>query len=410
MKAVTPRVLLALPQSPMDPASGAARTLRSIAEILASSGFAVRALATSASEGADPPELATTLAALAVPHPLASRSCGRAAAQWRFTYREVRYTMLDAGPVSVRRWQASRQQQAHFDDLFGAALDEFRPHVLLTYGGQPDDLRRYRRARRAGCQLAFALFNTGYLGADFLRAADLVVTPSTYLAQRYSTALGITSISLPSPLDLTDVLAPLRRPAYVTMINPTVDKGVMFVARLAEEIGVRFPDVQLRIIPARGSARLLMVAGFAGGFDLRRHANVTIGTMTTWPRDIYATARLLLVPSVAPEASARVIAEALVNGVPPVASERGGLPENVGDGGFVLPLPSSLTRLTRRPVSPDAVQPWLEVISSLVRDQRCYQMASVRAARSGERFRPDRVGPRYVEVFTDLVRRMSREA
>jgi glycosyltransferase involved in cell wall biosynthesis len=68
------------------------------------------------------------------------------------------------------------------------------------------------------------------------------------------------------------------------------------------------------------------------------------------PFHIYRNSRLLLVPSVAPEASARVVAEALINGIPVLASERGGLPENCAGGGLTFRLPSSLTEQSLRPV------------------------------------------------------------
>src|SRR5262245_12243 len=45
-----PRVLLVLPQLPQDPTSGAARSMTGICELLAESGFEIRALATSLTE------------------------------------------------------------------------------------------------------------------------------------------------------------------------------------------------------------------------------------------------------------------------------------------------------------------------------------------------------------------------
>jgi len=46
------RLLLCLPQMPQDPASGAARSMRTICEMLAGSGWTVRVLATTATERA----------------------------------------------------------------------------------------------------------------------------------------------------------------------------------------------------------------------------------------------------------------------------------------------------------------------------------------------------------------------
>ena len=50
-RTLSPRVLLLLSQMPQDPASGAARSMRTICEFLAAAGMEVAALATTATEG-----------------------------------------------------------------------------------------------------------------------------------------------------------------------------------------------------------------------------------------------------------------------------------------------------------------------------------------------------------------------
>ena len=113
--------------------------------------------------------------------------------------------------------------------------------------------------------------------------------------------------------------------------------------------------------------------------------------------------RALLVPSVWEEPSGRVAAEALLNGVPPLVSNRGGLAETIGDGGFVLPLPASLTLETREPVSAADVAPWLDVILKLADDQNFYAQASARALTAGQAYRPERIAPRYVDFFNRVL-------
>jgi glycosyltransferase involved in cell wall biosynthesis len=53
-------------------------------------------------------------------------------------------------------------------------------------------------------------------------------------------------------------------------------------------------------------------------------------------RPFYATARLLLAPSLWEETWGRVVTEAHVNAIPVLASNRGGLPETTGPGGILL--------------------------------------------------------------------------
>jgi hypothetical protein len=59
------------------------------------------------------------------------------------------------------------------------------------------------------------------------------------------------------------------------MVNPSFGKGAMFVARLADELGRRFSEIPLEVVETRATRRLLVLAGFAGGFDLRRTQTCT---------------------------------------------------------------------------------------------------------------------------------------
>jgi hypothetical protein len=110
---------------------------------------------------------------------------------------------------------------------------------------------------------------------------DAVITPSEFLAKKYRAAIGLESTPLPDRRRV----ATERDPIFVTMLNPSIEKGLFSFARLAEELGGREPKIALRAIESHGTAG--MVAG-AGGFDLRRHENIMIGQAVPRSRDIYA--------------------------------------------------------------------------------------------------------------------------
>jgi hypothetical protein len=363
--------------------------------MLRAAGMTVRSLATTGSEGAVPVDVAAWAARVGAAVGRIDREDG--ARVMRYSHRGIEHTLLDL-PAGEEH-QGRDSPGAAFDDLFDAELRDFRPQVLFTYGSSDGDLRRRLRARETGCRVVFGLFNLGYGSRELFRHVDHVVTPSEFLARRYREMLRLPSTPLPTPLHMDEVLADRSCPCRVTMVNPSIGKGAMFVARLAEELGTTAPEIPLEVIESRGTRQLLVLAGFAGGFDLRRHENLGFRPSCWTPREIYEHTRVLLVPSIAEEASARVVAEALVNAVPIIASDRGGLPENCAGGALVLPFPADLTVHTRRPVPAETVQPWIAAIVKLFRDKGEYRRASACAARAGERFRPDAVAAQYVDFF-----------
>lgn len=131
---------------------------------------------------------------------------------------------------------------------------------------------------------------------------------------------------------------------------------------------------------------------------LRRHENIMVSPSVPLPRDIYSPTRVLIVPSLL-ESAGRVVEEALLNGIPPVVNDRGGLPEMCAGAGFVLPLPKTLQVADRMPVAAEVVRPWVDTIVRLCDDDQFYQAACQKALAAGDRYRPEHLAPRYVEFF-----------
>jgi glycosyltransferase involved in cell wall biosynthesis len=401
-----PRLLLLLPQLPQDPASGAARSMRTIGELLATAGWSVRSLATTATESATPIAARDHLQAIGLT--VTSRPPNRAVYKHDrpilecSDHRGTHYQLLDIGGHTMMGWQEEHGSQ--FNRLYQRELAEHKPDIVFGYGGLPGDVERFTRARAAGCKVIFGLRNHGYKnGAAFLRDLDGVLTCSEFLSDVYRDALDLASTGIPSPLDPVETIAPDREPIFFTAINPSVEKGVFFLARLAEELAVRRADIPMLFIESRGSGGMLVEAGRLGGFDLRRHESLMFAPAVAKPAEIFRGTRALLVPSVWDEPFGRVAAEALLNGVPPLVSDRGGLPEAANGGGFVLPLPASLTMETRTPVAAADVEPWLATIIRLADDQDFYAAASARARAAASAYQPEILGRRYADYFTGIL-------
>ena len=403
-----PSVLVSLPQLPQDRSSGAARSVRTSSEFLAAAGWRVLALGTTATEhpnestsDGDPTEYLRA-AGIQVRLEPPTRSFRRV---WRYCHRGVDYRILDVGRKMPFEWPQDKQLNADFDGLYEEAIADRKPDVLYTFGGHPGDVVRLKRARAAGLKIVFALRNLSYMVPGFFDKVDAALVPSQFMVDRYRDKIGLRATALPAPLTVEEVFAPDREAIFFTMVNPSVEKGLFFMARLAEELGIRRADVPLLVIESRGTAGRLVMAGLAGGFDLRRFENLMFSPSVPMARDIFAPTRALLVPSVWEEPGARVAAEALLNGVPPLVSDRGGTAGICGEGAIVLPLPAELTTQTRVPVSAGAVKPWIEVIERLADDEAVYEAASRRALKAGRVFHPDALAPRYVRFFEEVLNR-----
>ncbi len=392
-------VLLMLSQMPQDPRSGAARSLRTMAAMLARRGFRVRALATTASDAAGEDSAAAILNSAGLSVRRERLEFGSEVAQvLRFDDAGVETTLLDVGDVPARDWPDEPGNA--FDRLFDDMLRAEPPEVLLTFGGRPGEIDRRRRAHEAGATVVFGLRNHNYYDRRAFAWVDAVVTPSVFLSRCYRERIGLVSTPLPVPIARLDVVAEHREPTMLTAINPSRTKGAMLLVRLIDELMRRDPELPVMIVESRGTGALLRDAARQAGIDVRTWRGVRLSPGVARPRTIYAATRVLLVPSVWPEPSGRVAAEALVNGIPPVVSSRGGLAECCAGGGFVLGLPDHYTPKTAEPLRTHEVASWAALCWRLMKDRAYYEEASARAAEAGARaYDDERLTEAYASFF-----------
>ena len=405
-------VLLLLNQMPQDPSSGAARNVRSQCEILASGGFRVRTLATTATEHGgkiDPIKVLREAGCDPVVRTLKAGKgsmgrIGTGARLLEFESRGIHHTLLDVGVGKPQAWEARLGRV--FDRLVSEEVTDHPPEVLFGFGGQPGEVRRRAFVRERGAAVVMALLNLSYFTRSAFRNVDSVVTASQFMSDLYLKRIGLASAPLYSPFDVEDIIAEQRVARFLTYINPSLHKGVMFFARLAEEIGNERPDIPIMVVESRGTAGHVVAAGLRGGFDLRRHGNIMVSPGVSQPRHIYAATRVLLVPSVWEEPFGRVASEAVLNGIPPIVCERGGLAEAAGGGGFVVPLPASLTPKTLRPVEAPDVAEWKELAVRLMTDDPFYAEACGRAqgAAATAPWAPDAMRKRTLSFFSRACR------
>ena len=94
-----------------------------------------------------------------------------------------------------------------------------------------------------------------------------------------------------------------------------------------------------------------------------------------------------------------VAAEAMLNDIPVLASNRGALPDTIGSGGFLFDIPACYTPETREVPTAEEVAPWVETIIRLWDDAAYYEQCSLAARQRAQAWHPDRLAPLYRDFF-----------
>ena len=403
------RILLAVHNAYTDRESGAARSIRILMKWLAEAGHDCRVLATARFD-ARPPDLDEHLAGLGVevarrpPAPAFVRSVQKPAN--RLVGRPTVHFALGGAAVTMllTRHNEGRNpdhlESEQFLFLLDQQLGEFRPDLLLTYGSHPVVAESLRRAQARGVATVFTLRNHGYEDRRFFEHVDHVFTTSRYLSDLYREKIGLRSVGIASPIDWSEVLAPEESRNFVTYVNPSPHKGAGVFARLADMLGSTRPDIPILVVQSASSAGALNAIP---GIDFGKYPQIMAAPPLPRPADFFALTKLLLVPSLFPDPFGRVAAEAMINGIPPLVSDRGGLPQTVAGAGRVLPLPDRLPEKSLVVPEAEEIRPWFEAVCELWDDPGKYAAASRKARETAERLygEPEQ-RRRYLEYFESL--------
>jgi glycosyltransferase involved in cell wall biosynthesis len=405
------RVLLVNNHCISDPTAGVTQSLRIILEWLAHAGHACRILTTARFESRVTFSIEEHL-----------RGLGVDSAQWqprvrgrstpdRARRRIVRYAVKDV-PVTLlltrhndeTRPDASEARQ--YIGVFHDIVEEFEPSLLIACNGHPMIREAMAQARARGVTTAFAVRGFGYYDPRYFEDVDHAFTCSQFLTDHYRQRVGLTSTPLEPPLDWSAVVAPSESRAFVTFVNPSPHKGLMVFARLADMLGSRRPDIPVLVVQSGDSGGSLNTIP---GLDFSRYPQIMAAPPVPAPADYFALTRILVVPSVWEEPFGRVAAEAMVNGIPPLVSNRGSLPHVVGGdvrdggGGFVLPIPAGV--LENRAALPSAadVEPWFSAVCALWDDPAFYTAVAARGRAIAEQRYAETVSrQKHVDYFTSL--------
>lgn len=272
-------------------------------------------------------------------------------------------------------------ESAQYQELAEELLREFAPDQLIACNGETIILRALAAARSRGIATTFSLRNYGYYDPRYFEAVDHVFTTCQSVTDLHFEKIGLISTPIDSPIDWASVLAPTESRAFVTFVNPSLHKGLMLFARLADMLGSRRPDIPILVVQSGNSGGAL---NSIPGLDFSKYPQIMAAPAVPAPADYFALTRLLIVPSVS-EAFGRVAAEAMINSIPAIVSNRGGLPATIGGdfssggGGRVVPIPDWMTPDTLELPGEAEVEPWFGAVCSLWDSPALYQAVARRA-------------------------------
>lgn len=303
----------------------------------------------------------------------------------------------------------------HIRAYFSREIDSLDPDVIITSTDDPAQLLfevavQAKRARvvhlvRATIATPFGPDASAPSAArtELLRRADAVVGVSEYVARYVREHGGMPAVHVPislmEPGDYPD-LGRFDSP-YATIVNPCAVKGIGIFVALAG----RMPSVRFAAVPTWGTNAHDFIA-------LGRHPNITILPPVDNIDDLLRETRVLLVPSIWAEARSRAIPEAMLRGVPVIASDVGGIPEAKLGVPYVLPvnpirhykpaLDENMVPVAETP--PQDIGPWQAALERLTTDPAHWKEIAAQSRAAALRY----VENLSVEPFERLLKHVLR--
>lgn len=395
-----PKVLFLSESCLFDSKSGAAQSVRAMLRSLAEAGWDARsvtmtlcdgeaeqslsALHADLSDGLEPGETGMISEAGVTHELLAARSSRHAA---------------------LRPWEMRR-----YMDQARERLAAFAPDIVLTYSS--DALRPLLlEAQQRGARTAFYVANPGYAQREgfAFRFVDAFLMPSQAMVDLYKDKLGIEGRVLrgcvAQPFDGARNRDPARIAKrierYVTMINPNPAKGGLFFLNLAAQVKAMAPEIRFRAVESRWAR---------SNWETLQVPTEHLDAIDWYPntpdmRGVYSEAALLITPSLWFEASGRVIPEAQLSGVPVLATRSGGIPEQMGEGGFLFDTPAGMAENYFATPPTEAVQHWAKFVTVLMRDDSIYARAVDLALKASQEHAPEARAGQIVGAFEEILDR-----
>ena len=189
----------------------------------------------------------------------------------------------------------------------------------------------------------------------------------------------------------------------VLLVNPCAVKGIRIFLALAD----RFPEMRFEALAGWGTTA-------RDRAEMARRPNITVLETVPSIDDALSRARLLLMPSLWYEGFGLIAMEAMLRGLPVIASDSGGLLEAKGDTGFILPVcpiaryrPEVDETGMPQPEEPEQdCEPWANALRVLSEDPGAYFFEAAHSRETAHAF----VANLRAEALEDLLHMLESSA
>ncbi len=300
---------------------------------------------------------------------------------------------------------------------FSAQLAEFDPDIIITSTDDPAQLLfdlavRSQRARvahlvRATIAVPFGPDSSSPSRAktESLRGADVIVGVSEYVAAYVRQWSDLDAIHVPISLMDSQIAPPDLGSfdnRFVTMVNPCAVKGIdIFVA-----LAARLPHLQFAAVPTWGTNAQDYAA-------LRSQSNITLLDPVDNIDDLLRRTRVVLVPSLWAEARSRIVVEAMLRGIPVIASDAGGIREAKLGVPYLLPvnvitryrpaLDENLVPVAETPTQD--IDPWTGALARLTEDRTHWQDIAAQSRAAALRYLETLSAEPFERLLLDVLKR-----
>jgi glycosyltransferase involved in cell wall biosynthesis len=163
-------------------------------------------------------------------------------------------------------------------------------------------------------------------GRESSKEFDLIISNSEFIRKVTNAYLGKDSEIIYPPINIKEYYVEKRKPEYILFVNPIISKGVDMMYNLAKSM----PDKKFLVV---GKPDIYSKKDYN---RLKKLKNISFEGYILNMKNIYSKTKLLVCPVRWYEPFGRTPAEAMVNGIPSIVSDRGGLPEVVKNAGDII--------------------------------------------------------------------------